>query len=308
MTEAHRLIATTLISIALGGTSLGQTAEPSEDPLPVPNTLQISVGGGYEESFRTDIENGGDFSLTSASFDLSISTVLFDDVRFALTYEYIMDEYSFGGATGIGALNPWDDVESHYVSLIASTQLNNDWTVFAGPVAQFSRDLDAPLEDSDTYGGLIGFSITHSETLTYGGGFGIITSIEDSERIFPIIILNWQIKPDLRLASSSDASRSGAELIYNVDDGFDVALGVAYEFKRFRLDNDSFAPLGVGETTSLPVWGRLTFQLDKKLTIDLRGGMRFGSQLQIDNSVGSQLRDEEYDAGWFIGASLSVRF
>ena len=308
MNNAITLTFATLMAFAFGGPSLAQTTETSEEPLPIPSTLQISVGAGYEESFRSDIEKGGDLSITSTNFNLSLSTVLFDDVKFALTYEYIMDEYSFGGSTGIGALNPWDDVESHYVSLIASTQLANDWTVFAGPVAQFARDRDARLEDSDTYGGLIGLSINHSETLTYGGGFGVITSIEDSERLFPIIILNWQIKPDLRLASSSDAGRSGAELIYSIDDGFDIALGVAYEFKRFRLDNASFAPMGVGETTSLPVWGRLTFQLDKNLTIDLRGGMRFGSELQIDNSAGSQLRKEDFDAAVFVGASLSVRF
>lgn len=308
MNEARRLTAATLILFALGGTCLAQPAEPGEDPLPVPAALQLTVGTGYEESFRSDIDGGGDFSMTSTSFDISLSTDLFDDMKLSLTYQYIMDEYDFEGTTGIGGLNPWDDVESHYLSLIASTQLANDWTVFGGPIAQFARDRDASLEDSDTYGGLVGLSINHSETLTYGGGIGIITSLEESERLFPIIILNWQIKPDLRLATDTDAGRSGVELIYSVDEGFDIALGLAYEFKRFRLDDTSFAPAGVAENTSLPAWVRMTFQLENNLTINLRGGVRFGGNLKIDNRSGNELRDEDYDPVFFVGATLSLRF
>lgn len=308
MNEARKLTAATLIAFALGGTSLAQPAEQREDPLPVPAALQLTVGAGYEESFRSDIDGGGDFSMTSTSFDISLSTDLFDDMKFSLTYQYIMDEYDFEGATGIGGLNPWDDVESHYLSLIASTQLANDWTVFGGPVVQFARDRDASLEDSDTYGGLVGLSIDHSETLTYGGGIGVITSLEESERLFPVIILNWQIKPDLRLATDTDAGRSGVELIYSVDEGFDIALGLAYEFKRFRLDDASFAPAGVAENTSLPAWVRMTFQLDNNLTINLRGGVRFGGNLKIDNRSGNELRDEDYDPVFFVGATLSLRF
>ena len=308
MNEARKFITATLFTFALGGTSLAQPAEQTEDPLPVPTALQLTVGAGYEESFSSDIDSGGDFSITSANFNLSLSTILFDDMRFSLTYQYVMDEYDFGGAIGLGGLNPWDDVESHYLSLIASRQLSNDWTVFGGPIVQFSRDRDARLEDSDTYGGTIGFSVNHSATLTYGGGIGIISSIEDDVRFFPIIILNWQIKPDLRLATDTDAGRSGVELIYTVDEGFDIALGMAYEFKRFRLDDASFAPAGVAENTSLPAWVRLTFQLDNNLTVNIRGGMRFGGNLTIDNSSGTQLRDEDYDAAGFVGASLSLRF
>lgn len=308
MNEAKKLIAATLSVFALGGTCLAQPAEQSEDPLPVPSALQLTVGAGYEETFRSDIDSGGDFSITSANFDISLSTILFDDMKFTLTYQYIMDEYDFGGTTGLGGLNPWDDVESHYVSLIASKQLANDWTVFGGPIAQFARDRDARLGDSDTYGGMVGLSINHSETLTYGGGLGVITSLEESERLFPIIILNWQIKPDLRLATDTDAGRSGAELIYSVNEGFDIALGLAYEFKRFRLDDASFAPAGVAENTSLPAWVRMTFQLDNNLTVNLRAGMRFGGRLKIDNSIGNQLRDEDYDPVLFVGATLSLHF
>ncbi len=308
MNEARKLTTATLIAFALGGTSLAQPAEQSDDPLPVPSALQITVGAGYEASSSSDIDGGGDFSINSANFNISLSTILFDDMKFSLTYQYIMDEYDFGGTTGIGGLNPWDDVESHYLSLIAYRQLSNDWTVFGGPIVQFSRDRDASLQDSDTYGGMIGFSVNHSATLTYGGGIGIISSLEDDERFFPIIILNWQIKPDLRLASDSDAGRSGIELIYNVDEGFDIAVGLAYEFKRFRLDDASFAPAGVAENTSLPAWVRMTFQLDNNLTINIRGGMRFAGNFEIDNSLGNLLREEDYDPAGFVGASISLRF
>ena len=103
MNEAKKLIAATLIVFALGGTCLGQPAEQIEDPLPVPSALQLTVGAGYEETFRSDIDSGGDFSITSANFDISLSTILFDDMKFTLTYQYIMDEYDFGGTTGLGA-------------------------------------------------------------------------------------------------------------------------------------------------------------------------------------------------------------
>ena len=57
MNEARRFTAATLTVFALGGTCLAQPAEQSEDPLPVPSALQLTVGAGYEESFSSDIDS-----------------------------------------------------------------------------------------------------------------------------------------------------------------------------------------------------------------------------------------------------------
>ena len=60
---------------------------------------------------------------------------------------------------------------------------------------------------------------------------------EEDVRLFPIIIVNWNISPDLTLATDTNSGRSGVELIYQLSEGVELAFGGAYEFKRFKRGN-----------------------------------------------------------------------
>ncbi len=294
--------------LVLGGGVAAQDA-PSG---PEPGTLKLSFGAGYEEQFEEEIDNdGGDFSVTSNHFDVSLDMVLSTDLSMSLSYGYRNDDYDFDGPSGFGGLDPWDDIETQTIGLIFRQTVSNDWTLFGGPLVMFARDADASLSSSDTWGGVFGASYVVSRDLVVGFGVGLIDSLEDDLRFFPTIILNWRINDDLRLSTSTGSGgsgRSGIELVHSVAPDFEVALGAAYSFSRFRLDETSSVPNGVGEATGIPAWARASWQLDDNINLEVHGGMKFAGELLIDDRRGRKVIDDEYDATFFAGARIRVRF
>ncbi len=53
-----------------------------------------------------------------------------------------------------------------------------------------------------------------------------------------------------------------------------MGLGAQLQTKRFRMSDDSGAPVrdGVGEDTSVPVYGKLTWHASKHASVELVAG------------------------------------
>lgn len=271
--------------------------------------LRFVVDGGYELTFDTDIDDSSEFNLSTTYITLAVQSQPTDDLSVMLSFDYTIDDYDFDGSSGIGGLDPWDDIHTQTIKLTFTHQIANDWRIFGGPIAVFSRESGASFEDSDSYGGFVGFSYSASASFTIGGGFGLLDRLEDdSDRSLPIIILNWQLRPDLRLSSSSNTRRSGLELVYDLDDTIELAIGAAYEYSRFRLDDDGPAPDGIGELTSLPITARATFTMNDNLNLTVLGGLRVGGEITLENSDGDEISEEDFDNSIFAGVSFSIRF
>lgn len=272
--------------------------------------VYFSVRGGFEHQFKANIDGGGDIGVSRGIFGVAARAEITPDLDGTFAFSYGIDDYRIRNATLMG-INPWDDIHTLSASAIFSLALNSDWTIFGGPVLQFARESGADWGDSVSAGGVIGASVRLSDQLTLGGGVGVVTQIEDSARIIPIIRINWQINDRLRLSSRTDSAGSGdsgIELIYTLGGGWEIAGGGAYRFRRFRLDNTGIAPNGVGEETSIPAWIRLTWNGNPNVTVNFYGGLAMGGTLRLENSSGIRLRGEDYDAAGLLGASLSVRF
>ena len=271
--------------------------------------IKFTVGGRYEMMSESDIDDGSEFEFSTANFNISMQTNLSADLQLTLKLDYTIDDYDFGGPSGLGALDPWEDIHTQEIGLIFTRQLGNDLTIFGGPIAVFSRESGATFNKSDVYGGIIGMTYTASSTLTLGGGLGLIDELEDASlRFFPVIILNWELKPDLHVVSNTDSSRAGLEIVYNYSKTIDLSVGAGTEFKRFRLDDDGVAPDGVGEMTSNPIWTKATFHLEDNMDVSLTGGMRMNGEIRLEDDNGTKLNKEDFDSEFFIGASISVRF
>ena len=78
--------------------------------------------------------------------------------------------------------------------------------------------------------------------------------------------------------------------------------------QRFRLSDAGPAPNGVGEDTSFPLWGRVSWEVNKTFALDLYGGFLIGGNLRIDDSNGFELGESDYDGAPFAGLSLRVQY
>jgi len=286
-----------------------QDEAPARPAGPQPGDLLIDIGATGRFQFDADVDAGGEFSLNSYAFDLGLRAICTDEFSIGLNVGYTVDDYDFGGSAGIGAIDPWDDIHTLEVRLDFTCRLNDDWTLFAGPIAVFARESGAEFDESDSYGGFFGASYRASSEVTVGAGLGVMDRLEDDDpRIFPIIILDWRLTPEWRLTSTSEAMMAGIEAVCTLDETMEAGLGVGYAFSRFRLDDRDIAPDGIGENTALVVQARFSIFPDPDFRISAVAGVFFDGELEIEDEDGMRLFKDDYDPAYYVGGRISVTF
>src|SRR5262245_40523683 len=214
---------------------------PTADQQQQEQDVSFVVLGGALYQFSSDIDSGGDMSVTRFNAGLGAMTKLTDTLELSLRLNYFLDLYDFGGdplglPTGT---EPWDDIHTANAGVLFSWDLNNEFTMFGGPVVQLSREAGADWDDGFTAGGLIGASYEFTPQLTLGAALLITSQIEDDVRVSPVPLVHWNINEQWAITTQASARGSGirgTELVYNAGKGWEFALGGSYEFSRFRLD------------------------------------------------------------------------
>lgn len=273
--------------------------------------LSFKIHFGFENSLDADLNEGGDLEVFRIRAGVTGKSSLSQSTDYSVSLDYGVDLYNFDGVTGFGGVDPWEDIHTFGVTVIFTTELSNEWTVFGGPVFQFSREDNADLGDSFIGGGLIGFSYQVDSDLTVGGGFGIVTQIEDDSRLFPVFVINWQLTDDLLLTSNTSAGatgKSGVELVYDIGNGWEAGIGGYYEFIRFRLDEEGIAPNGVGEELRIPIQARLSAKLGDYMDVDFYAGLTISSQVELADSTGVLLGSDDLDPAAIVGVMINLSF
>lgn len=318
-----RLSRTSLLAACALAMSSGARAwQPpaSDEAVAVPPTeaeypVQFSLSSGLEHQFKSDIDDGGRMSATRFNANVSTRLNFTPELNLTLGFRYDGDFYDFSGTTGLapgGVSNPWEDIHTLTFSGVLSYDLENDVSIFGGPVMQFSREAGASWNESFIGGGVIGATFAVSPELVLGGGLGIVTQIEDSVRLFPVLVLEWEIVDNLRLSTRTVAAATGdtgVEVIYHWGNGFETAIGGAYRFRRFRLDEGGgVAPDGVGQDTHVPFWVRIGYHFTPNLSANAYVGVIAGGELRLESSSGSRIGREDYDPAAVIRATVNYRF
>jgi hypothetical protein len=297
---------------AVAPITVHQKAEPSSEPIAAQDAddFHFAFTGGYQLGFSSNIDDGGDFSVSRFDAGLALGRDFSPDFSASLRLSYRLDDYDFSSdALGLGAGDPWNDVDTVGAAAILNYAINERWRVFGGPIAQFSLESGADWSDSFTVGGVVAATYSFSKNLTVGGGVGVISQIEDDPRVFPILILNWNITKNLRLANQAGGANdaSGIELAYTLSK-WEFAIGGAYQFSRFRLDDHGPAPDGVGQNTNVSLWTRVSYTFCKNVSADLLAGLNAAGELRLEDEDGHRIASSDYDPAPFIGFNLKLQF
>ena len=263
------------------------------------------------KQFKSTIDNGGKVGVTRYGAELRLDYVMTNDDDLQLRFQVQRDNWDFSGTTGIGGDNPWDLVTTIDLALQWTHQLYENTKIFGGPIMKWSSDSGADQSESDVFGGMVGLTHVYSDTLVLGGGIGIIESLDDDARLFPIIVLDWKLSENLKLKSDLSTrygSRTGVELVWTPRDDWSLGAGLSYDFNRFRLDNVGIAPGGVGEAISLPLTLRASYHPSQNVDITIFGGFVLSGELSIYDSTGLTLETESYDSAGMIGLLARIRF
>ena len=299
------------------GLAQAQTQTEEEATLETPpaqseDQIRFSFGGGLLHQFDSDVDGGGEFNVTRLNGAVGVETKLEDNLKLTLRFTYALDAYDFSEAAGIsaGAAEPWDDIHTASAGALLSWQIDSHWTIFGGPVVQTAREAGTDFDDGLTAGGIIGATYIVSRELVIGGGLIVTSQIEESPRVSPIIIVNWVLKDDLRVSSRTSGNvltSTGAELVFDPENKWEFALGIANYFSRFQLDDEGPSPNGIGEENATPLWLRATYG-ESNFHIDAVAGLILSGKLRLEDNEGHRIADEDYDPAPFIGAFATVQF
>lgn len=271
----------------------------------------VRVNGNAEHMFNTDINGGGQFNITRLGLNHDATFVATQKLRITFSGSYNYYNFDFSGSQGLAGLRPWRNVSISNGSMRVNYALTQNWGVFAMPIISYGAESNAPFWDSFTIGGLAGVSYRFGDKLIIGIGGFVGSRLEDSAIGYPIGFFDWRITERLRLSTLASGARNDfgpkAELSYDVGGGFKIASSVGFEFNRFRLDKEGNFPRGIGDFKALPVVGRVSYDINKHLTLNGYGGVLFAGSLELEDNNGKRIQKEDYDPAPFLGGSITIK-
>ncbi|MCP4905503.1 MAG: hypothetical protein GY910_11035 [bacterium] len=269
----------------------------------------FTVGADYQG--WTDIDKPqGEFDFWHTNVAANAQRRLGSDSNWsvALQGEYRAFGYRFDGLPG--GLDPWD--EAHVVRLSPRMMyaIDEKWSLFGGPVGEFSGESGARFSKAIRGGALFGAQWRPRAGLTIGLGVLGITAIEEDFLIQPVVIIDWKISDAWRFSTQSWTSRGGRlEFIYSFADSWEASLAGGRERERFRLDRSApSVSEGVGEESSLPITLRVAKTLRSGLVVGVHGGVVVNGELRVENENGDNVAVSDFDRSVFGGVSLTVPF
>jgi hypothetical protein len=268
-------------------------------------------GGGYVHQFKTDMDDGGRFSSDRLAIRGGV-TYASDYRRSAsLALGYGFDRYDFSGNSGFAALRPWKHINSYRMSAPVRAGFKEAWTVFLIPTLQFFAESGADLGDALRGGGFVGISYRFGDRLTLGPGIGVMSQIEDSASVFPVLIVKWKITDRLNLETGRGLGATlgpGLVLRWEASDKWDLAVGGRFEKLRFRLDDNGIAPKGVGQDRAFPLFFGVSYRFSRRAQVSLLGGAELGGKLRLEDKKGNLIAKDDYETAGFGGMTFNVRF
>ena len=167
-------------------------------------------------------------------------------------------------------------------------------------------------DDAFAGGGMVGASYRVSDTLTLGGGLALIRELENDVAVFPVFVVNWDFAQDWTLRNSQSTLGlgygGGLEVAWAFADDWELALGLQYQWRQFRLDDSGTAPNGVGEELSLPLYAGATWEISPTAHLSMFAAVAVGGEIEVQDSSGNTISDQDYDPAGLLGARFTLRF
>jgi len=281
---------------------------PGGNNSPRKSHWNIAASGIYQSPSHLD--SGGSFSVSRYWLRIDGNTSMQGPFNTGLTFSFDFDDYDFSNATAYGGTAPWDNVQRFGLGIPLRYRIKENWHLALAPSVEFSKETSAGWEDALIYGGFVALSHQSGRKFRIGGGLGIYSGLEETS-IFPYLVVFWQITDDLRLSNPfrvGPAGPAGLELAWRLDRNWELGTGGAYRSFRFRLDETGFAPNGIGKSSFLPVWGRISRKLGPVFMVDVYAGLLFDGKLKIENQNGNEMVSDEYDTAALFSLTVSARF
>jgi hypothetical protein len=227
-----------------------------------------------------------------------------------LAFRYDYENWRFSGSNGGLATPPWGNVNRPGFAIPLNYAVSPSLFLSAQPTVQWAYESGADTGDAVIWGATFAATQAFSRDLLLGLGVGVFYELEET-RAFPFLIVDWKIDDRWRLKNpfrAGPAGGAGVELAYKASDAWEFAAGGTWRVYRFRLDRDGPYPDGIGESRSVPLFLRASYQLTRDARLDAYGGVLVGGKLTVMDPNGNDVAKESFDAAPVLGFTLSTRF
>jgi len=290
-----------LLILAAAGATDAQT--------PSGGTTASASLSGYAQ-LESDLDQGGQ---VRASGVLASGTVLHGftpQFTAGVTLRYDFESWKFGEPLAFGGVAPWTDVQRPSIAVPLRYAVNADTVVSIVPSVQWAYEDGASAGDAVIYGGLLSVARVFSPSLTLGLGAAVFREIDET-KAFPFLLVDWKIDDKWRVANpfpAGPAGGAGIELVYALNDAWELAAGGTWRTYRFRLARDGPVPDGIAESRGVPLFARASYRFTRDTRLDAYAGALLGGKLTVMNSDGNDVASDEFGTAPLLGMTLSSRF
>lgn len=300
-----------IIFTGLAGLLL-MAAGPVQAQMPSPSGWSFTLDGGFAVQSETDLDgDAGSFDLHRTFFAGSIDYRWNYRNSVGLSIGGGRSEYGFNDTDGMDVEEPWTDIDEMRASVPMRLALGKTSTLFLIPTVRYNGEDGASSSDSQTWGLFGGAAWRLSEDLTIGPGLGVFSRLEDSSRVFPILIIDWNISERWNLATGRGLAASqgpGLTLSYTLTPTWKLGLSGRYEEIQFRLDDEGAAPGGIGEDRALPMVFNAAWSPNEAVRLGVFAGVEFGGELTLYDEKGKEIESRDYDPSPLYGATFEFKF
>ncbi len=278
--------------------------------------LPITASTGLAEQFNTKIDNAGGpnatFSITRFNVGLKVPVRLNDDFVLANSFRYGLDAYNFN-LSGIVS-PPWQNVDTLQLASVLQWRMDDNWTIYGGGFLKMSADSDVALTQGTTGGILGGFNYKFSDTLSLGLGLAVVSQLQNSASVLPLITAKWQFADDWRLdVGLTDVATMGYGAVakWHFNDAWDFGFGVQYHQSRFEIARPVGSPgvgNGVGQEKAASIFADATWHATPMVDVGGFVGFTAGGNLAVYDNHRDEIRGNNYDPAAILGVTGSIRF
>ena len=290
-------------------TTSNASTTPPAPPVEKPD-INLKISGGYSHQFSTSIEGSGSYTADRAYFGISSRYTLTETVTLSVGVAYEYDYYNFTG-NSVFATAAWNTVETLGILPRFDIKLNDHWSVGAAPVLQMSGESNASAGKTITGGALVNFRYAFDETHVLGLGLLAKGQLNNSVLVVPVPIVDWEIKKGLRISNVRGPEANpfvGLELVQELSTQFNAALGGAWEYRMFRLDDGAPFANGAGLEQQITLYGRLEWKPVPQFRVDFLAGAAVMNQLKLYDSSNNFIGSEDGGTSLVLGVFASYKF
>jgi hypothetical protein len=285
------------------------SAQPLAQGLP-PGTTVSSASLSTIFLFDTDLDSGGSYSWGSARVAGSMLRQFTPQLAAGISISYEYQDWTFSNPVAFGGTAPWSNINRPRVAATVFYAPAEDWLIGFIPSVGWSYENGASTSDALEYGAVVTAAKVFSPRLTLGLGAAVFRQIFET-KVYPFPVVDWQIDDRWKLTNPFEAGPAGGaglELVYGINDQWEIGAGGSYRSYVFRLSQDGPVGNGIGENNFVPVFLRVSYHAGKETQLDFYAAALTNGKLTVKNASGNDLVNDSYKTAPALGLTLQTRF